>query len=429
MDDLEQDQEETVEQVESDNMDTNADGWQTDNDDEWVPKVEEKTKKRKILAGRISKSPRRVLKHKVAIKGTPTMFGKKRGRPTLEMMLEWKKKRAEPEPVPEEEDEEEEEVEEEEHLDPFDDDEGEVENAWWAKPKELPDPTKALKDKNKMCHICGEMRVTLAAHLKKMHTNYSNCPQCSGKIVEGAAVPHQCPTRRPTYKCTCGMDYNVREHMHGHLLEKNSPKHEIQCPSCEETFRDFGQYHDHMDVVHPAPFVCNVCGKRFTKKNNLKSHMYSIHVIEKPLMRCEICGAECRGDRNMKRHIMHVHRKATRINCEICKISIFDKVSLRRHMMYKHGLKKEYVCNVCKREFATADALRYHITTHTGDRPYPCPFCPKKFKINSELRKHYRAHKELTIKCPSCSLYCLNEEDLRKHIRRFPAHDVKFLIE
>uniref|UniRef100_A0A1B0CEP2 C2H2-type domain-containing protein n=2 Tax=Lutzomyia longipalpis TaxID=7200 RepID=A0A1B0CEP2_LUTLO len=93
-------------------------------------------------------------------------------------------------------------------------------------------------------------------------------------------------------------------------------------------------------------------------------------------------------------------------------------------MNYKHGLKKEFVCNVCKKDFATADALRYHLTIHTGDRPYPCPFCPKSFKINSELRKHYRAHKELTVKCPSCSLYCLNEEDLRKHIRRFPSHDI-----
>ncbi|XP_059612172.1 histone-lysine N-methyltransferase PRDM9-like [Phlebotomus argentipes] len=394
-------------------------------DEEWRPRGEMEEEEEEEEVRKVVKSPKKVVsspknvevKARQGFVGRPKMFGNKVGRPTNAALLEWRKRRAgskvETQPI-------------EVRMAAGSDDEEDVVDPWWAKPKEVPDERKVIKDVFKMCHICGEMRVTLGSHLRKVHTEFTNCPTCNGKIKVGEETPHRCPRRRPTYTCACGLEYTVREHMHGHMLEKESPKHQIQCRHCNLTFRDFQLYHDHQDASHPLPFICHVCAKPFSKKCNLKSHIYSIHVKEKPPMKCKMCGAECLGERNMKRHINHVHRKATRINCSICNISIFDKVSLRRHMMYKHGLKKEFVCNVCKREFATADALRYHITTHTGERPFPCPFCPKAFKINSELRKHYRAHKELTIKCPSCSVYCLNAEDLKAHLRRYPVHDVKF---
>ncbi|GAB0091901.1 hypothetical protein DMENIID0001_068120 [Sergentomyia squamirostris] len=310
-----------------------------------------------------------------------------------------------------------------------DDDEINERNMWWAIPKKVKAPSKSSVDRSRMCHICGEMKAHLLSHIEKVHQEFKHCSSCNQKIPNLGKGTHHCNRRRIIHRCTCGLEYDIKEHLIGHILEQNSTNHEIQCPQCIASFSEFSEYTQHMENVHPHPFSCGVCAKRFAKKENLKSHIYAVHVLRKTVEKCEVCGAECRGKRNLKRHINYVHQKSTRINCEICNASCFDRPSLKRHMVFKHGAPKEFACDVCKKEFATQDALRYHLTIHTGERNYPCPFCPKAFKINSELRKHYRAHKDLTVKCPSCSMYCLNDDDLRAHLRRFPLHDSRFAPE
>jgi uncharacterized Zn-finger protein len=46
------------------------------------------------------------------------------------------------------------------------------------------------------------------------------------------------------------------------------------------------------------------------------------------------------------------------------------------------------VCPICDKGFITADKLKAHVRTHTGDRPFVCDFCNKSFITADGLRCH-----------------------------------------
>ncbi|XP_072212243.1 zinc finger protein 76 isoform X2 [Excalfactoria chinensis] len=86
--------------------------------------------------------------------------------------------------------------------------------------------------------------------------------------------------------------------------------------------------------------------------------------------------------------------------------------------------RKAFRCGYpgCGRIYTTADHLKVHERTHTGDRPYVCcfPSCGKAFATVYGQKVHMRIHtNEKPYKCPedSCSKAFRASSDLRKHIR------------
>lgn len=87
-------------------------------------------------------------------------------------------------------------------------------------------------------------------------------------------------------------------------------------------------------------FVCEVCGKSFTRKDVLKVHML-------------------------------IHSDSRDFQCEVCGLSFRSKFHLQRHMN-THLEKVDVVCDFCGQVFHRLDAFNLHLKkAHIGNNADP----------------------------------------------------------
>ncbi|XP_052897102.1 zinc finger protein 813-like [Anopheles moucheti] len=137
-------------------------------------------------------------------------------------------------------------------------------------------------------------------------------------------------------------------------------------------------------VDRQKKIVCDLCGKHFSNKGNLKAHIM-LHNNYKPF-RCDLCGKTFSRKHNYNVHkLRHTGKRIHQ--CLECDKAFVCTVNLKHHMI-KHSNVKPFKCNRCEMEFSYRTDLVRHKIAHTGIYPFACEYCHRRFSRKSSLKNH-----------------------------------------
>ena len=137
------------------------------------------------------------------------------------------------------------------------------------------------------------------------------------------------------YSYTCEKCGNGYFNKYSYL--KHIKVHDIkECTECHESFENWSQLVVHRRQEHRIDkkhdFECDICGKIFCRKPNIREHM-KIHTSTEPVYSCnyENCSKFYTAKRNLSAHIRSKH-EGKKFLCNICKISLSSNHRLQKHI-------------------------------------------------------------------------------------------------
>lgn len=142
------------------------------------------------------------------------------------------------------------------------------------------------------------------------------------------------------------------------------------------------------------PFMCSVCAQRFSRKDNLQTHMKDKHRIFKVqfqiscpsllLLRRMLMLAAVE---DIEQRYSTVHKFAFHIEAAHLK-QILTCLSLQKKRVRRGSAN--YLCPVCGKFFMDKWKWSRHVFAHTGVKPFSCSVCLQKFSRKDHMQAHMK---------------------------------------
>ena len=215
------------------------------------------------------------------------------------------------------------------------------------------------------------------------------------------------------FECeVCGVKFTLKNNLNKHM-NRHTQKKIWKCEHCKKPFLQRDQLIAHL-IVHKGerPFPCEVCGKAFARKTNLKEHMIT-HSTEKNYP-CDFCHKTFNKPYSKKIHMRH-HLNTKPHKCDVCGASFSQSCALKTHIR-RHTGERPFSCPMCPKSFAQQSTLQTHVAIHTGEKNYKCGVCSRAFMRKRCLTEHMRLHTgEKPFGCLLCDFTTATKIGLKRH--------------
>ncbi|XP_044739939.1 ras-responsive element-binding protein 1 [Chrysoperla carnea] len=127
------------------------------------------------------------------------------------------------------------------------------------------------------------------------------------------------------------------------------------------------------------PFKCHLCDSSYGERQEALDHIKDQHTAEYELLLSK--GAL---EQSQIHHEQHQH------SIENHSDEQDDQIHLRGK--FPDYANRKVMCAFCMRRFWSAEDLRRHMRTHTGERPFSCDVCRRRFTLKHSMLRHRKKH-------------------------------------
>lgn len=193
-----------------------------------------------------------------------------------------------------------------------------------------------------------------------------------------------------------------------------------KCSLCQKEVKTWPSLILH-EQTHRKSFKCQICQYDCLSTPNLIKHIKTNPKCSRrndTNLMCSLCdnGVRYKTQAAFNYHLTK-HSGLRPFICDICKKSFRSKETLRQHMEC-HKLHKNYNCEVCGRGFPNKNHLKQHQLSHTDLKPFRCDVCNNFFKSQGRLYNHKKIHMKPQYSCCYCSKEFTIVGNLKIHEKR-----------